>query len=111
MAKIDDVITSKFHFSEQETAPDTPSSGVVVVYAKTDGKMYAKDDTGAEVCLGPQDLSSLAVMSVGSSPPAAGEGYRKKLHFIEGGAGEADILKICVKKADDTYDWLTIGLT
>lgn len=29
-------------------APSTPSSGVVAVYAKTDGRIYGKDDTGVE---------------------------------------------------------------
>ena len=30
------------------TAPATPDSGKVVVYAKTDGNVYVKDDTGTE---------------------------------------------------------------
>lgn len=38
-------------FSEQ-TAPSTPPSGTVVIYAKADGKMYRKDDAGVETELG-----------------------------------------------------------
>ena len=34
------------------SAPTTPSTGNVVVYAKTDGKMYKKDDTGTESEIG-----------------------------------------------------------
>jgi hypothetical protein len=30
------------------SAPGTPPSGKVYVYAKTDGKIYRKDDTGTE---------------------------------------------------------------
>jgi len=33
------------------SAPGTPASGKVSVYAKTDGKVYSKDDTGAETPL------------------------------------------------------------
>jgi len=34
------------------SAPSTPASGTVVVYPKSDGKVYRKDDTGAETELG-----------------------------------------------------------
>lgn len=33
------------------TAPSTPSSGNVVIYAKSDGKLYIKDDAGTETDL------------------------------------------------------------
>ena len=33
------------------TAPGTPASGKVVIYSKTDGKLYIKDDTGTETDL------------------------------------------------------------
>ena len=36
---------------EEQAAPDTPASGKVALYAKTDGKMYTKDDAGAETAL------------------------------------------------------------
>lgn len=32
----------------EEAAPATPAAGTVAVYAKSDGKMYAKDDAGTE---------------------------------------------------------------
>lgn len=35
----------------QETAPSTPESGYVTVYAKTDKKLYLKDDAGTETDL------------------------------------------------------------
>jgi hypothetical protein len=35
-------------FKEQGSAPSAPPSGYVQVYAKADGKLYAKDDAGAE---------------------------------------------------------------
>lgn len=34
------------------TAPSTPASGHVVIYPKSDGKVYSKDDTGSESVLG-----------------------------------------------------------
>ena len=39
-------------FDEHASAPSTPASGKVVVYAKADGKIYRKDDTGTEEELG-----------------------------------------------------------
>jgi hypothetical protein len=37
---------------DEGAAPSTPSTGDVALYAKTDGKLYAKDDTGAETAFG-----------------------------------------------------------
>jgi hypothetical protein len=36
---------------KEQTQPATPSAGFVEVYAKSDGKMYFKDDTGAEIAM------------------------------------------------------------
>lgn len=41
---------TKQHYAEG-SAPSTPDSGEVVVYAKTDGKMYSKDDAGTETLM------------------------------------------------------------
>jgi len=37
--------------SEQASSPSTPASGYGVVYAKTDGKLYFKNDAGTETDL------------------------------------------------------------
>lgn len=37
---------------QEGAAPSTPATGTVTFYAKTDGKIYYKDDTGAETELG-----------------------------------------------------------
>ncbi len=51
---VDDALTlgddTPLSFQEM-IAPPTPPSGSVVIYAKSDGKLYAKDDTGAETDL------------------------------------------------------------
>ena len=36
----------------EAAAPSTPASGEVILYAKTDGLLYSKDDVGAETALG-----------------------------------------------------------
>lgn len=41
--------------------------------------------------------------------PAAGVGYRGKLHTVEGAAGVPDRTYICQKLGDDTYAWARIG--
>lgn len=51
MAKIQDISVPQFQFTEG-AAQDTPMSGVIKVYAKTDGKLYFKNDTGAEAPVG-----------------------------------------------------------
>lgn len=51
MAKLQDIKTPLLQFEEGD-APATPASGVVRIYAKADGKMYAKDDAGSESALG-----------------------------------------------------------
>ena len=43
---------SKILLGEYETAPDAPSSGQVIIYPKSDKKLYSKDDTGTETLLG-----------------------------------------------------------
>lgn len=50
MAKASENVFPKIRFSE-ESAPATPSTGEAVIYVKTDGKLYLKDDTGAETDL------------------------------------------------------------
>lgn len=36
----------------EQSAPGTPSTGLVAVYAKADGLLYSKDDAGVETALG-----------------------------------------------------------
>ena len=51
MATIEDIIANSLTYAEV-VAPATPASGQVVVYAKADGMLYIKDDTGKESVLG-----------------------------------------------------------
>lgn len=39
-------------FDEHSSAPSTPASGNVILYAKADGYLYSKDDAGTETQLG-----------------------------------------------------------
>lgn len=110
MAKIQDVITPKFHFEKQTTAPETPTTGAVVIYCKSDGRMYAKDDTGVEVSLTAPDINNLATLLRGSILPLAGAGYAGKFFLVEGSEGVADTLKICVKLSDNAYAWRSLEL-
>lgn len=50
MAKIQDIDIPHLEFAEG-AAPGTPASGIVRIYAKTDGKLYQKDDAGTETDL------------------------------------------------------------
>jgi len=50
MAKIDAIDVPKLTFPEA-AAPGTPAASKVVIYAKSDGLMYSKDDAGAETVM------------------------------------------------------------
>lgn len=50
MAKIQDIDIPYLEFAEA-AAPGTPASGIVRIYAKTDGSLYQKDDAGTETGL------------------------------------------------------------
>lgn len=52
---------------DEVSAPSTPASGRVSLYAKADGRMYSKDDAGTETQLG----GAGTVTSVALSMPAA----------------------------------------
>jgi len=49
-------------------------------------------------------------VNTSAAQPAAAVGYRGTLWVIQGGAGVADIVQICVKDAADAYVWKTITL-
>jgi hypothetical protein len=46
--------------------------------------------------------------SDGASVPVASAEYRGHYWLVEGGAGVADILLVCVKDESDFYSWVTI---
>lgn len=46
--------------------------------------------------------------SDGASVPVASAEYRGHYWLVEGGAGVADILLVCVKDESDFYSWVTV---
>jgi len=58
-----------------------------------------------------RDILAYRYVQIGkvASLPTAGAGYRGKMIRVEGGSGVADILYMCMKKADDTYGWIQIA--
>lgn len=44
----------------------------------------------------------------GAALPAASAEHRGKLFLLFGAAGAADVLYICEKKADDSFDWVVV---
>jgi hypothetical protein len=74
----------------EQTAPDTPSSGQVIMYPKTDGKMYTKDDAGTESTVS-TDPATQAQQEAGSATNVYVSPGRQ--HFHPGmikGWGQAD---------------------
>jgi hypothetical protein len=60
-------------FDEHTSAPGTPASGRVAVYAKADGKIYRKDDTGTETELGGGGGASVTISDTAPGSPTAGD--------------------------------------
>jgi hypothetical protein len=55
-------MNSQITILENSSASATPASGELVVYAKSDGKLYYKNDAGTEVeVAGVSNLTALAV--------------------------------------------------
>jgi len=48
---------------KKDTAPNTPSSGNVTIFAKVDGFMYSKDDTGIETVMTSAGLTQDQVLN------------------------------------------------
>lgn len=71
--------TDTLYVSEQ-SAPSTPASGKVVIYAKTDGLVYSKDDAGAETALGGGGSSYYQTVQYNGSDQT----QRGKIDFIPG---------------------------
>ena len=78
-------------------APGTPPTGFVYAYAKSDGLLYAKDDTGAETALGADisahtgdtsdahDASAISIVDAGAF--YTGSDVEAALQEIAGGGG------------------------
>lgn len=64
--KASDNVFPKVLFAEGAAAA-TPSAGEVVIYAKSDGLMYSKDDAGVETALGGGGGSNRAVVTAAAS--------------------------------------------
>lgn len=74
-------------YISEQSAPSTPASGSAVVYAKTDGKVYSKDDAGNEYDLtaGAGGSGYTTVQDEGSSLTA-----RSTINFVGGGVTATD---------------------
>jgi hypothetical protein len=53
--------------TEQSSAPSTPSSGLVRVYAKTDKKLYTKDSAGVENQIGTSSSGEINAITTGTT--------------------------------------------
>lgn len=56
----------------EDAAPATPSTGKVTVYAKTDGLVYSKDDTGTEKAMSHNSKLNVSTANV-TNPPTDAE--------------------------------------
>jgi hypothetical protein len=92
-AQLDTILTVSVGFTEVASEA-TPGAGQQVLYAKTDGGFYRKDDTGAEVRLDvPATGVGESVTISGGIAAATGVSSYLKIN-TEGGAATDDLTKI-----------------
>ena len=76
MAKISNTAEINSIRIKEASAPSAPASGYFQIYAKTDGKLYTKNDAGDEVCITDLGASAsaeqwlVAIIPVISDPSA-----------------------------------------
>lgn len=83
MAKLSAITTPSLTFDEG-AAPSTPSANDVIIYAKSDGLVYSKDDAGTETLMSSGSASS-GVPSGTSNPGSPGSGdlfFRTDLGYL-----------------------------
>lgn len=61
---------------EQGSAPSTPDTGKTIIYSKTDGKVYSKDDNGIERIMGDEDWIDLSDSATINIDLSLGKKYR-----------------------------------
>lgn len=76
MATVDDFAFPKIKFAEG-AAPSTPASGELSVYAKTDGKLYYKNDAGTEVELASAARTEVLMVALSDETTAITTGTAK----------------------------------
>jgi hypothetical protein len=85
---------STLTFNEGAAAA-TPATNKVSVYAKTDGKMYSKDDSGTEIAMAPLLIDS----SLGAAPS-------ERVFKIV--TGPPDVLYVSMQETGSTWDWYVV---
>ncbi len=56
------------------------------------------------------NLQQLEIVASGSVPTATAA-LRGKMILVDGGDGVADVIKVCIENADETYSFKTVGLS
>lgn len=80
-------MASQLIFVENATAPDTPTTGKLKVYAKTDGFLYFKNDAGTET----QIQGTAAITDLTGDVTATGPGSAAATVAFVGGESASDI--------------------
>ncbi len=97
---------------KEQAASSTPSSGYMTVYAKSDGKLYAKDDAGTEVGL-LVDFGSYLPRSVGRNITgqnnAAQPNYRFDWNADEFAVQDSNGVSVRLETVDVTVDITASG--
>jgi hypothetical protein len=70
-------------------------------FAPAEGAVDGRD-------IAPKFIVTPAMRLEASSTPKCDAAHRGQLNYIAGGRGVKDIVQICTKAADDTYDWRAI---
>jgi hypothetical protein len=84
---------------KETTPPPTPENGKIAIYAKTDGYIYAKDDTGREVLISNTDTALLDhIIADDPHPQYLKERTSRKIEYIKLDATHIQNKKIVLDK-------------
>ena len=109
MPKLAAASTVSHRFAES-SAPSTPASGFAAIYVKTDGKLYLKDDVGAETDLTASGGSTLPVVDTTSLVEDPGDGT-KEMRIDVGAVATATVRVLTMPDADVTLPAVPVGTT
>jgi hypothetical protein len=105
-------------FDEHASSPGTPSSGNVVLYAKSDGHLYQKDDVGTETDLVRPTLGTPVATTSGTSVDITGipAGVRQITVMLDGVSITSTTDPLCLQIGDaggietSGYDGMVSGI-
>ena len=90
---------------KEQASADTPSSGNMAIYPKTDGKLYSKNDSGSEVLLSTEGISESIINAKGDLIVGSADDTATILQTPTLSAGDGNRVLVVKDTDDETLVW------